>query len=112
MCQRLRKAGTWPVSASVLPEQSGGEGNSLSRLWFLIFAAGLDFPFANFVLSNFADLSFADLSIAGIGPWSTSLPSLVAPLAFPLTGFAVFAPVLASASTTLPSMILTAGMVC
>ena len=63
--QRLKKAGTWPVSASVLPEQSGGEGNSSSRLRFFIFAAGLDFFLTDFELPNFAESSPDDLSVAG-----------------------------------------------
>ena len=62
--QRLRKAGTWPVSASVLPEQSGGEGNSSSRLRFLIFAVGLDFFATDFLLPNFVEFSPVDILIA------------------------------------------------
>ena len=58
--QRLRKAGTWPVSARVLPEQSGGEGNSSSRLRFLIFAGGFDFFLTAFVLSAFTCFSLVD----------------------------------------------------
>ena len=68
----------------MLPEQSGGEGNSSSRLRFLIFEAGLDFPVTDFLLSNFVALSPADLSLVGICP----LPECLLPFVFSSTVFA------------------------
>ena len=94
----------------MLPEQSGGEGNSSSRLLLFIFVASLDFLATDFALFIFAGLSTVDLSMTGISTWPTGSLTLVAPLALSFTVFDVFATKSASESITVPSMILNTGM--